>query len=609
MTVHAAVVARGMGKCCVTACTVAARRRARRRPRRSSAAARSTSSRRATRSRSTARPARCSSARRRSCPRSSAPSSATLMEWVDEHPPAARSAPTPTRRPTRAPRARFGAEGIGLCRTEHMFFQPERILAVREMILAARRGGPARRAREDPADAARRLRRAVPRDGRPAGDDPPARSAAARVLAAHAGRDRGGRDATSARRRRAIAAKVAELTEANPMLGHRGCRLAITYPEIYEIQAQAIGEAAAQVAAAGVDGAARDHDPARDGARGAAPAARAGRDGDRPGARRPAQIPYTIGTMIELPRACVVADRIAEHADFFSFGTNDLTQTTFGLSRDDAGRFLPAYLDSGVLPNDPFVGARPRRGRRADRARRARRPRRPSRASRSASAASTAASRARSSSATAWASTTCPARRSGCRSPGSRRPGRRLPRRLESLASDRHHAGNHFAAASGRSAVPMRHAPAFWPSSRQLAGCTASAEEVRPPDDELFFPTGAAIVARRLGSCSSRTRTRSCASTRARSRCSTSTRSTRDRATGSPNGHRRPRAACRIPITARRSTCDEAQLHARRAPASRIGNFATDIAVQDTRRRHAAPVRPDARRSVDRVGRLGRHRS
>ena len=151
-----------------------------------------------------------------------------------------------------------------------------------------------------------------------------------------------------------IASKVSELTETNPMLGHRGCRLAITYPEIYEIQTQAIGEAAALVASEGISVhpeimiplvmvseelrrlrllVAHTMDKAL---------------GSRP-------IPYTIGTMIELPRACVVADRIAEHADFFSFGTNDLTQTTFGLSRDDAGRFLPSYVDAGVLPVDPFV--------------------------------------------------------------------------------------------------------------------------------------------------------------------------------------------------------------------------------------------------------------
>src|SRR5262249_55059424 len=132
-----------------------------------------------------------------------------------------------------------------------------------------------------------------------------------------------------------IAAKVAELTEANPMLGHRGCRLAITFPEIYEIQVQAIGEAAVEVVKAGIAVHPEIMIPLvmvpeelrrlRELVHASMTKALAG-----------ANIPFTIGTMIELPRACVVADRIAEHADFFSFGTNDLTQTTFGLSRDDA---------------------------------------------------------------------------------------------------------------------------------------------------------------------------------------------------------------------------------------------------------------------------------
>jgi pyruvate, orthophosphate dikinase len=149
-----------------------------------------------------------------------------------------------------------------------------------------------------------------------------------------------------------IAAKVAEMTEANPMLGHRGCRLAITWPEIYEIQAQAIGEAAALVAAEGkavhpeimipIVMVAEELRRLRELVSKAFAASAPG-------------IAFTVGTMIELPRACIVADRIAEHADFFSFGTNDLTQTTFGLSRDDAGRFLPTYIDKGVLPNDPFA--------------------------------------------------------------------------------------------------------------------------------------------------------------------------------------------------------------------------------------------------------------
>jgi pyruvate,orthophosphate dikinase len=153
-----------------------------------------------------------------------------------------------------------------------------------------------------------------------------------------------------------IAAKVTELTEANPMLGHRGCRLAITYPEIYEVQAQAIGEAAALVSREGVSVHPEIMIPlvmtADELRRLRALVAHAL---DEALGDRRAEIPYTIGTMIELPRACIVADRIAEHADFFSFGTNDLTQTTFGLSRDDASRFLPTYIERGVLPNDPFA--------------------------------------------------------------------------------------------------------------------------------------------------------------------------------------------------------------------------------------------------------------
>jgi pyruvate,orthophosphate dikinase len=138
------------------------------------------------------------------------------------------------------------------------------------------------------------------------------------------------------------------------MLGHRGCRLAITFPEIYEIQARAIGEAAAEVAAAGVAVYPEIMIPLvmvpeelrrlRQLVEHTVDAAL----GDT-------KLAYTVGTMIELPRACVVADQIAAHADFFSFGTNDLTQTTYGLSRDDAGRFLPAYLEAGVLASDPFA--------------------------------------------------------------------------------------------------------------------------------------------------------------------------------------------------------------------------------------------------------------
>jgi pyruvate,orthophosphate dikinase len=234
-----------------------------------------------------------------------------------------------------------------------MFFQPERILAVREMIVAAdetgRRAALAKILPMQRTDFAElfRVMNGLPVTIRlldpPLHEFLPHTPAEIEEVAKDVGKTP-----------QAIAAKVTELSEANPMLGHRGCRLAITYPEIYEIQVQAIGEAAALVKAEGIAVHPEIMIPlvmvheelrrlralvakAMDAALGGAP------------------IPYTIGTMIELPRACVVADRIAEHADFFSFGTNDRTQTTFGLSRDDAGRFLPADVDGGVLPNDPFA--------------------------------------------------------------------------------------------------------------------------------------------------------------------------------------------------------------------------------------------------------------
>jgi pyruvate,orthophosphate dikinase len=144
--------------------------------------------------------------------------------------------------------------------------------------------------------------------------------------------------------------------EVNPMLGHRGCRLAISYPEIYETQARAIAEAAVIAVGEGVDvqpeimvpfvSIAHELRVIRE---------LVVRTVDEIFAAAGVEIPYLVGTMIELPRACLVGDQIAEHADFFSFGTNDLTQTTYGLSRDDAGSFLPSYLDSDLLERDPFV--------------------------------------------------------------------------------------------------------------------------------------------------------------------------------------------------------------------------------------------------------------
>jgi pyruvate,orthophosphate dikinase len=153
-----------------------------------------------------------------------------------------------------------------------------------------------------------------------------------------------------------INARAEELSETNPMLGHRGCRLGVSYPEIYEMQARAIFEAAIEVAkteAAPVPeimiplvGVKRELDITR---------AQIEKVAKAVFEETGKTIEYSIGTMIELPRAAITADKIAEAADFFSFGTNDLTQTTFGLSRDDAGKFLPHYVEQGILAKDPFV--------------------------------------------------------------------------------------------------------------------------------------------------------------------------------------------------------------------------------------------------------------
>jgi pyruvate,orthophosphate dikinase len=274
------------------------------------------------------------------------------MKWVHEHPRLKVRTNGDTPMDARTARS-FGAEGIGLCRTEHMFFQPERILAVRQMILASdeagRRDALARilpMQRDDFAELFRVM------DGLPVTIrllDPPLHE-----FLPHAQHEIEEVAKDVGKTPSAIAGKVAELHEANPMLGHRGCRLAITYPEIYEIQVQAIGEAAALVAGEGVSVKPEIMIPlvmVNEELRRLRALVAKAMDTALAGEK----IPYTIGTMIELPRACVVADRIAEHADFFSFGTNDLTQTVFGLSRDDAGRFLPHYIDNGVLPNDPFA--------------------------------------------------------------------------------------------------------------------------------------------------------------------------------------------------------------------------------------------------------------
>ncbi|MBL8682870.1 MAG: pyruvate, phosphate dikinase [Myxococcales bacterium] len=258
--------------------------------------------------------------------------------------------------PTDARNARrFGAQGVGLCRTEHMFFEADRIAAVREMILAD-------------SEAARRkaLEKILPMQqqdfegiftelaGLPVTirllDPPlheflPEHEEDLRALA----KDMGVSFEVLSRRNQA-------LREFNPMLGHRGCRLAITFPEIYEVQARAIAQACVSCTKAGVSVLPEVMIPLV-GAKTELEALRALVEKTMDAAFESAgvRVNYLVGTMIELPRACVVADQIAEVADFFSFGTNDLTQTTWGLSRDDAGRFLPSYVEKQMIPGDPFA--------------------------------------------------------------------------------------------------------------------------------------------------------------------------------------------------------------------------------------------------------------
>jgi pyruvate,orthophosphate dikinase len=280
---------------------------------------------------------------------------ATLMDWADQS--RRLKIRTNAETPLDAETARkFGAEGIGLCRTEHMFFAPERIGAVRQMIMAHDEAG--RRValekllpfqRQDFVELFRimaglpvtiRLLDPPLHEFLPHGEQEIAEVAAAL-----------GQDVEQMRRR------AAELAEANPMLGHRGCRLGISYPEIYEMQARAIFEAALQIAEETGEpvvpeimiplvGTRRELEITRN---------QVERVAKQVLDRADKHLDYLIGTMIELPRAALVADKIAEVADFFSFGTNDLTQTTFGLSRDDAGKFLPHYVEAGILPKDPFV--------------------------------------------------------------------------------------------------------------------------------------------------------------------------------------------------------------------------------------------------------------
>lgn len=280
---------------------------------------------------------------------------ATLMVWADSTRRLKVRANAETPLDARTAR-QFGAEGIGLCRTEHMFFDEDRIAAVREMILA-----------DDEAGRRTALAKILPMqrndfvelftimEGLPVTIrllDPPLHeflphTEADLVAVAEAT----GLDAAKLMRR------AKELHETNPMLGHRGCRLGVSYPEIYEMQVRAIFEAACEIADSGKTAPIPEimHPLVAKGEEMRFLRQLTDRTAQAVLKERGREIEYQVGTMIELPRAAIRAGDLAQNAEFFSFGTNDLTQTTFGISRDDSGRFLGAYLEKGIFEKDPFV--------------------------------------------------------------------------------------------------------------------------------------------------------------------------------------------------------------------------------------------------------------
>lgn len=249
----------------------------------------------------------------------------------------------------------FGAEGIGLCRTEHMFFGPERIDVVRQMILAD--------SLEDRQVALKKLLPMQREDFYGLFKAMPGLPVTIRLLdpPLHEFLPHGEEEIKEIAPRLGIKvdrlkSKVKSLFEFNPMLGHRGCRLAITYPEIYIMQARAIAEAVARLVKEGVSlipeimiplvATHKELSLLRNDVEA---------EVNNVQKETNTKFEYLIGTMIELPRACLTADEVAKHADFFSFGTNDLTQTAIGLSRDDAGKFLGSYINAGIFEKDPFV--------------------------------------------------------------------------------------------------------------------------------------------------------------------------------------------------------------------------------------------------------------
>jgi len=278
----------------------------------------------------------------------------TFMKWVDEFKKIGVRTNADTPHDSEVAR-NFGAEGIGLCRTEHMFFAPERISVVREMILA-----------DDVEGRKKALAKLLPMQksdfigifkamkGLPVTIrllDPPLHE-----FLPHTDEELKALAVTMEVPFEKLKARNRVLHEFNPMLGHRGCRLGITYPEIYEMQVQAIMEAACELSKQKIKvipeimiplvGHVNELKMMRE------LTVKAAEEVQK---NYKTKVNYTVGTMIELPRAAITADEIATQADFYSFGTNDLTQTTFGLSRDDAGRFLPYYVEKGILDYDPFI--------------------------------------------------------------------------------------------------------------------------------------------------------------------------------------------------------------------------------------------------------------
>jgi pyruvate,orthophosphate dikinase len=290
----------------------------------------------------------------------------TLLGWADFYRKGGLGVRANADTPADAARAReFGAEGIGLVRTEHMFFAADRIPIVREMIMtpdqATRRAALERLRPVQRADFAG-IFRAM--DGLPVTIrllDPPLHEFLPNwqeykeMVAEHSRLAALDIEPGERRRLEAMIAAVERMREANPMLGHRGCRLGITHPEIYGMQVRAIMEAACTVAEQGLrvepeimiplTGTVGEMRETFEQTR---------RVADGVIAEMGVPVRYLVGTMIEVPRAALIAQKMAEYAEFFSFGTNDLTQLTFGYSRDDVARFLPRYLDMGLLPADPF---------------------------------------------------------------------------------------------------------------------------------------------------------------------------------------------------------------------------------------------------------------